>query len=716
MLALKLSLFISLLLLTACNTSLSTAWPSAQAPENNADKIAVVITGWGEPKGFDFGFRMALGRAQNGERKISRDQACTENFVGKWPFVSQIGLIPFSVAYQVPKLEAAYDSLGVYRKEGEDYVSIVDSTVRLRLADIPDVDGIIKPVSESNFFPGRSIGAIDPRDGRNLLEGLYQIGETSRKRGKNPLRLANGISDFDEIRMVASMADMFFMYQDMEPRANHTDESMTKVAMEVVKGYFGDKVDLRFGAYAATEGIFPAEEDVAMDYYNAGFRKFILTRETTDNNNYANNFMTRGIIDQRLCKEGVLDQVTIKQTRQVGRTPEYNTALLEILRPHLESRQQGSDVTIIYTTYGMPFPGGNDRGPFAVAHPLVADVYHENAYLNYQSFKRYANAEFGGEFNLQFNHNEAVSDKRTDSYYAYAMFPSNFYGKPNDPLRFPTIRENIDRAKTEGRREVIVLLSHWNYNNTDNMLGMRNLNKIPFNSRDEVDQGKYWKDWCERVDSYQPVACDGEGEDLIRISFTEVFDKQAEAFGIGYGNRIRGTVERYGLLPPGIEVIARTNISAEKGGALAVRSGVLAGVKLEVAADPAPAKPEIFRYNKYEAFVDPARPFTSAWFDFEAYIATQDLSKGLAKNLVGPPVLIGPYRTIVNKPARITLPFDKTKVTATQTPMPVIYNEVSGRWDPVYDVAGGTANTVDRERATLSFDAQVLGLFSVVVQ
>ena len=681
--------------------------------KDNADKVAVVITGWGETKGFDKAFRMGLGRAQNGERQLIKDQACTENFVGKFPYRSQIGLIPFALAYPVNRLEGAYDSLGLYTKEGDEYISIIDDSVRINAADIPAIVGIIKPITESTFFPGRSIGAIDTRDGSELLPGLFQIGETSRKPGKNPLALPNGLSDFDEIRMASSMADMHFMYEDMTPRPNKADDHMTEVAIDVVKGYFGDQVDLRFGAYSATPGLTQTEENVTMDFYNAGYRKFILTRETTDNNHYANNFMTRGIIEKRLCKEGILDQVAIKQTRQVGRTPEYNTALLEILRPHLERREKNTEVTLIYTTYGMPFPGGNDRGPFAVAHPFAADVYHENAYLNHQSFKRYALAEFGGDYHLNFNHQGKTGDKRTDNFHAYAMFPTNFYGKKDDPLRFPTIRENIDKAKQEGRKEVIVLLSHWNYNNTDNMLGMRKLNKIPFNSRDDVNNEKYWKDWCESTDSHEPVSCNEDG--AVHLSFTEVFDPQATEFGIGYGNRIRGTVERYGIYPKGVNILAQGDISYSDGGSVSMSTGDLAGAKLQVAADPEPNKPESFRYNRYESFVDPAKPFVSAWFDFEAYIAEQELDEKLLSALVGPAVLMGPYRTIVNKPARVTLPFDIDKAQGKKL-RPLIYNEITKDWDPVYDVAGGAASSLNKENNTFSFDVQVLGLFALTAE
>jgi hypothetical protein len=677
----------------------------------NSEKVAVVITGWGEPKGWDFDFRLAIsGDARIGEPTLYPGQACTEMHAGRWPFASQIGLLPHAVAYKLPILSGAWDSMGVYRlsEDGREYISIIDDSVRLAVTEVPDAAGIVTPMVESRLFPDRSLAGPDPRDGTNYLAGIYQVGAPSRERGRNPLAMPNGLSDVVELGVAGSLMDMGFMYEDLTPRANEVDEHMTAVTVATLQALFGERVAVRFGAYAATPGIHRNQQDVALDFVEQGYTRLILTRETTDNNQYANTFMTRGWIDKALCRAGYRDDVEIKQTRQVGRTPEYNTALLEILRPHLERRGAGTEVALIYTTYGMPFPGNKDSGPFATAHPLAQEEYHENAYLNYQSFKRYAAAEFGADYQLVFNHAGASGDRRTDSYFAYAMFPSHFYGAPEDPLRFPTIRENIDRAKAEGRGDIVVLLSHWNYNNTDNMLAMRKMNRIPYNSRADMRAQKYWVDWCELADSSEPVDC--ATGDAIRLSFSEVFDKQAEAFGIGYGQRIRGTVERYGLLPAGVEPLARASISAAAGGELRIEEGVLAGVALQVPADPHPGLPESNRWDDYEVFVDPADPFIGAWFDFEDYVAA---AGSAPQGAAGPAVLIGPYRTIVNKPARITLPYDR-EVADPGTLRPLVYNEATRNWDPVFPVAGGRARSVDEQSRTVSFDTQVFGIFALV--
>ncbi|MCG8461058.1 MAG: hypothetical protein MI919_32640, partial [Holophagales bacterium] len=167
--------------------------------------------------------------------------------------------------------------------------------------------------------------------------------------------------------------------------------------------YFGEKVDIRFGMYEATGDLTRRHEDVARDMADEGLTNMLLTRETTDNNDYANISMTRHWVDYELCRNGLLDEVDIKQVKQIGRTPEYNTMVGTILQQHLERLDPGTDeVALAYVTYGNPWPGTSADldSAFAVSHPWVNDVYPENAYYNYLSFKRYAEDVFGDTYNL----------------------------------------------------------------------------------------------------------------------------------------------------------------------------------------------------------------------------------------------------------------------------------------------------------------------------
>ena len=136
---------------------------------------------------------------------------------------------------------------------------------------------------------------------------------------------------------------------------------------------FGDSVDMRFGNYERIENVSRREEDVAVDFARAGYRKLLLTRETTDNNNYANAFATRSWIDRGLCKAGFATGIAIDQLRQVGRTPEYNTLLMRNIGRYLPEFDKAREVSMLYVTYGLPWPGGNPTaGPFST--PQIASL------------------------------------------------------------------------------------------------------------------------------------------------------------------------------------------------------------------------------------------------------------------------------------------------------------------------------------------------------
>ncbi len=701
------------LCLTACE-------PSGTPPANpdNAARIGVVVTGWGDTKGMNYEYRKGVGpRSRAGALTRYPFEPCTDMHRGSWPFASQIGLVPHAISFKLPILGAAYDSMGVYRlsEDGSTYISIYDESVSLAADEIPDQPGIIRPMRDSTLGAARNLMGIDPRDGTDLLAGIYQIGAPSRERGNNPLAMPNGISDVEEISLAAGLTDVRFMWDDQTPRSNETEDAMNEATLALLEKMFGDKIEARFGAYVSSGTIHPLEEEVTLDMVSRGFNKLLLTRETTDNNDYANNFMTRGYIDKALCQKGWRDDVEIKQVRQIGRTPEYNTMLIRNLKPHMEKRAAGDEVVLIYTTYGLPFPGDDSWGPFATVYPLTEDVYHENAYLNYQSFKRYARDTFGDNHKLIFNYAGKDGDKRIDSYYSYALFLPPFFGAPDNPLRFPIMREQIDRAKGEGHKQVILLLSHWSHSNADNLIAMRKINGIPYNSRAEIAAGQYWTDWCELPASAEPVSCDTA--DAVHLTITQVFDAQAKDFGETYAHRIRGGIERFGVLPDmDIEIAATGEITKQNGGSVSVDSGSLAGVRLDVPGDPQPGKPESFTAANHEYVNDPENLFDAAWFDFEAYIGTQPAPVEKLQNrgtLLGQAVLIGPYRTIFNKAARVTLPYD-TVTAAGKVIQPYIYNEITADWDPVHSVTGGAGTSIDTDSGSITFDTQVLGVFALV--
>lgn len=675
--------------------------------------VGVLITDWAEPEGFDPTYRRAVASRTYGVRTEYPGQPCTESHVGEFPFASTMGMMPFALTFPVEGLEGMYDSIGFYRlsEDGSRYVSVFDASVSYSVEAVPA--DLVIPAVESTSRPQRSLWGIDPRNGTNYFERLVQIGLPSRGPGPNAMAFPNGIRDVDELVFVSGLSDMHVLYSDLTPRLAHAMQEIMGTTAETLRDLFGpDRVDVRFGGYAPTPGLMELEEDVAVAMAEDGIRRLVVTRETTDNNNYANNFMSRGYVEAGLCRAGVLDEFEIKQVRQVGRTPEYNTALLHNLGKHLGRLAEGAEVTVIYTTYGLPWPGNAASGPFSAPHPWVNEVFHENAYNNYLSFKRYAEAKFGDKYRLNFNYDGRAGDARLDNYFAYAMYQAPI-GNPEVPEDyFPTLRENIDQAKTEGRGEVIVLLSHWYDNNRDTLLAIRVLQGLPLNSKRDLGHGKYWTEWCEAAASPQFVPCDDEEQVLTRIQYTEAFDAVADTFALGYAHRIRGGVERFGVLPHGVEPLLAAPISQRDGGSMRLTEGVLAGTALLVHPDRYPGLPEAFTPTEFLTFNNADANLVGAWDDFEAYIARPQASFDLSKSTLtaaSEPLLFGPYRTLFNQPATVTLTAHRG--TNLGKLRPYIFNEATQGWDPVFGVPGGRGLRLDPTAGTVSFDVQVLGTF-----
>ncbi|MCC6170526.1 MAG: hypothetical protein IT481_00685 [Gammaproteobacteria bacterium] len=388
-----------------------------------AEWVAVLITDWAEPEGFDPLYRREVVKRSFGTSAARPDEPCTEDFVGTPPFRVQLGLQPYALGFPAPGLEALHDSVGFYKlsADGQTYVSIYDPQVTLAAKDVPATPGMITPAKDFKRPLQRSFWAVDPRDGTNYLEGVVVIGAAPMGPGANPLAMPNGIRDADEYSWAGGITDFSILHEDLEPRLSPATVAIESHTAKVLDGLFDDQIDVRFGAYAPTTGLTRFEEDVALDFAREGFRRMVLVRETTDNNNYANDFMTKGYVKRALCLAGLGEQFQYQQSRQVGRTPEYNLALLHLAKKHLDNIEPGSEVAILYTTYGLPFPDRPAQGPFSAPHPWSKEVYHENAYNNYVSFKRYLEAYYGDRYALHFNPQGRSGDRRRDNYYSYGL-------------------------------------------------------------------------------------------------------------------------------------------------------------------------------------------------------------------------------------------------------------------------------------------------------
>jgi hypothetical protein len=272
-------------------------------------------------------------------------------------------------------------------------------------------------------------------------------------------------------------------------------------------------------------------------------------------------------------------------------------------------------------------------------------------------------------------------------------------------------------------------------------LTARTNNEVPLNSKQELKDGIFFITWCEDYrapgEFSQMLAVDGTcPEDYARIQLTEAFEDFADEFSNGYAQRIRGGAERLGVLPDlGITISTQGDISKLNGGTVTVAQGDLTGTRLEVKPDPRPLEPDSYEWkNIYRPYTDanpntdtnairPINNYTamddyldSAKDDFVATIGIQEQVRPnrkmpKLKGAVSATIYFGPYRTIFNAPATITIPYNPELVEDASQVRPFIYNELTREFDPVYPVPGGEDVRIDELAATATFDVQVLGNF-----
>ena len=160
-----------------------------------------------------------------------------------------------------------------------------------------------------------------------------------------------------------------------------------------------------------------------------------------------------------------------------------------------------------------------------------------------------------------------------------------------------------------------------------------------------------------------------------------------EDLAFNYANRIRGGLERFGVCPNlDINIAASGDSTVLEGGNVTVVEGPLAGAKLDVPRDPQPGKPASYKWeNRWRPESDP-NPNTGPDAvraineyaqisdfldgpkdDFKAVIGTQ--AKRTPEELmpehpkaVSPTIFFGPYKTLFNAPATLTLPYDNARV------------------------------------------------------
>ena len=101
--AIKIYMLLTIMLLVPC-ISMAQSTPVK-------DKVAVLITSWGMPAGYNFGYAWASpDLAQIGDKTESEGQPCKIGHVGEFPYQSHVNFIPWSILFKTAGNENFYDS------------------------------------------------------------------------------------------------------------------------------------------------------------------------------------------------------------------------------------------------------------------------------------------------------------------------------------------------------------------------------------------------------------------------------------------------------------------------------------------------------------------------------------------------------------------------------------------------------------------------------
>ena len=451
---------------------------------------------------------------------------------------------------------------------------------------------------------------------------------------------------------------------------------------------------------------------MAEDFAMEGYRKMLVARETTDNNHYANNFMSGNYVKERLCELGVLDETEINQTRQVGRTPEFNSMNVINLKNLIEAYPVGSTIGMIYVTRGLPW-NSSERSesdtPFFMGtqQPFSKEVYFENAYLNYLSWKKALQKAYGDKYNLVFTKGGVESDLLPDNLFTFGVNTVEQNGG-----YFMGIRQAIQQLKADGVDKMIIAPCHWFFDAHDVLIIMRENNNLPIPPVENIKAGIFEYTHCEDMEGNE-VTC-GTAGSVAELTVASSFSHQTEEFATSYYVVLRGTLERFGLYPKetDIRVGASQPVTKLLGGTVEVTDSNIKGAKIFIPGDPYPDQPESFTPTTRIPPNDPSDTFDCLWEDTVITIGHQTNPPKM-KNAkpVGPAVHFGPYRTFFNRDVTITLPYSKNeKVGKAEQVKIYIYNHLTDDWD---DIA---PESIDLTNRLVTFKTQVLGLFRVGVE
>jgi hypothetical protein len=620
--------------------------------------------------------------------------------VGEFPYQSHLGLIPWFLAWETSGFELIYDNSGIYQLVGDTYVHIHPDGDSIPVTSIPSGTPVTPVVELEDAMNGGLLYPPDPRDGTDHLAGWYKIGSSD-------IPFPNGWGDLYERGPLGNMRYRYIInVMGNPPSESDTVLEIEEYTWQMLENAFGNNIDIRKGCYDWVEGYTRWEGDVAEEFANEGFRKMLLARETTDNNHYANEYMTGNYVKESLCEVGVFDEMEIYHTRQVGRTPEFHTMNIRNLGRFIEVYPAGSTIALIYVTRGLPWGIDEMSHHTGTQHPWSKEVYHENAYLNYLAWKTAIKREFGNRYNLVFTKGGVESNLRKDNFYTYGTERVQMLDG-----EFTTLRETIQLAKQDGHDKIIIVPCHWFYDGYDTLYVNRVVNNLPLQTNEELAQEIYHKTHCEDLGGNW-VDCNSK-ETVAEIVHAESFSHFTEEFATAYYVVLRGTLERFGLYPLGKEPEVEVSqlITKLEGGVLEVTSGAspITGAKIQIPADPYPDRPDDFTPETGIPINDPSDTNDCLWEDTVITIGHHVNPPAMKRALAaGPAVHFGPYRNFFNRDVTITIPYDSS-ITDGQTVEVYIYNHLTEDWDSI------TSTSVDKNNKLVTFKTQVLGVFQAGV-
>jgi hypothetical protein len=664
------------------------------------DKVAVLITSWGAPAGFNYEYAWdSHSWCRIGDRTMYPGQPCKDGHVGDFPYQSHLGFLPWGLTCSWPGSELIYDNSGIYKLEDGVYIPMDHSLPALTADMIPISVPIVPAVEVTDSMTGLLKWPRDPRDGVDHLAGWYKIGSYNSP-------LPNGSGDLYEQGPLGFLRRFGILGGPTEPPEAYLENAYVlqifDYTKQMLEDSFGSRIDVRFGSYGRITGYTPHEIDTTEDFAKEGFRKMLIARETTDNNCYANNYMSGGYVREKLCELGVLNETEIYQTRQVGRTPEFNALNIVNLKSYIEQYPEGSTIGIIYVTRGLPWGVEDGSRTMGTQHPWSKEVYHENAYLNYLSWKKAVQKAFGDRYNLIFTKDGVESDLLKDNFFTYGMI--------NEKERagiFYSIREALQWAKEDGLDKIIIAPCHWLYDNSDNLVNMREMNDLPLVPRADIDAGKFDITYCEDAEGNQ-FPCDSANASA-KITIAPSYSNLAYEFAQSYYVVLRGTLERFNLYPKGtfVKVEKRTLVKKLEGGTVEVSSQLspIRNSRIEIPADPYPERPEKFTWETAVPVNDPLDTMDCLWEDTVISIGFQRFAPVMRNaRPAGPAVHFGPYRNFFNRDVTIRLPYNKMRAGSGSVGV-YIYNHLTKDWDSV------EVESIDQAQGFITFKTQVLGLF-----